>query len=343
MTILEKLLMGGATFCYAPADENGGAGGGGSDGGDDGGESGDQGADDNGSGTDNGGQDGAGESGDGDGGDDGAAGDGKKKDSDSLLNAIDDDEGQTFDFSKGEKPEGFPDEFWDAEGNTVNAQALFDGLKKQEKIAKDLRAKMGKGAHKAPEKPEDYKLELSEELQAVVPQDDPLLAKARERAHARGMSQEDFQGFISDIIGDMAEISAAAADENSPANEAARAEYIKDQIKQIGPNGPQVLRAVQSWANELKAEGTFNEQDVETMLEEGLVSAKMVQMFNRLRSRMGGSQVPMDTIDDGLPPDTEIADMIDKAYESKDPAKIKAAEQMLDKRRAAGRPEKLQF
>lgn len=348
MTFLENLLIGGAQFCYAPADDEGGAGGGGSDGadgGNDGGnESGSDGADGNDSGADEGGQDGGNESGDGADGEDGAADDGdKKKDSDSLLNALDDDEGQSFDFSTGEKPEGFPDEYWDAENNSVNAQALFEGLKKQEKIAKDLRAKMGKGDHKPPEKPENYKLELSEELQELVPEDDPLLKAARERAHSVGMSQEAFQTFVADIVGDMAKISEDMADENSPANEEARAEYIKEQIKQIGPNGPQVLRSVQSWANELKAEGVFNEQDVETMLEEGLTSARMVQMFNRLRSRMGGSDVPMDTIDDGLPPDTEIADTINAAYESKNPAKIRAAEQLLDKRRAAGRPEKLQF
>jgi len=261
----------------------------------------------------------------------------------SMLDALGDGEGTDFDFTGEDKPEGFPDEFWDADNNAVNPQALFNEVKKQEKIAKDLRAKMGKGEHKAPEKATDYKLELPEELQELVPADDPLIAKAQERAHELGMSQENFQSFISEMIGDMAEIAADAADPNSEAAEAARAEYVQDQIKQIGPNGAQVLRAVESWGKELVAEGTISEADAQTLKDEGLVSAKMVQLFNRLRSRMGGADIPLAPVDDGLPPDSEIADMLDKAYSSKDEAKIRKAEEMLDKRRAAGRPEKLAF
>lgn len=329
MTFLEQLLMGGAPMCYAPADDGGGAGGGSDDGAaDDAGDSGDNDA----GGGDDGGND-SGDSGD----------DGKKKTGDSMLDALDDGDGVSFDFSGDEKPEGFPDEYWDAENGGVNAQALFDGLKKQEKIAKDLREKMGKGQHKAPEKPDDYKLELSEELQALVPSDDPLMAKARQRAHEHGMSQEAFQGFISEIIADMAELATGESPESAEAAEAKRKEYIQNEIKAIGPNGPQVLRAVESWGKELLAEGTINEGDLETMVNEGLVSAKMVQLFNRLRSRMGGSEIPLNPIDDGLPPDSEIAETINAAYESKNEAKIKKAEELLDKRRAAGRPEKLQF
>lgn len=275
---------------------------------------------------------------------DNGTGDGdSNKSGNSMLDALGDTDGLTFDFTTGEQPEGFPDEYWDAESNSVNAQALFDGLQKQEKIAKDLRAKMGKGEHKPPEKAQDYKLELSEDLQAVVPTDDPLLEKARERAHAHGMSQEAFQGFVSEIIGDMAELAASNADENSPANEAAREQYIKEQIEAIGPNGPQVLRSVQAWGNELLAEGTLSEDDVQTLQQEGLTSAKMVQLFNRLRSRMGGSDIPINAVDDGLPPDAEIADMVDKAYSAGDQAQIAKVEQILDKRRKAGRPERLQF
>jgi len=345
MTFLEKFLMGGARMCYAPADENGGGGGGsgGSDGGDaDGSESGTDGAENQDNGADNGSQDGGDESGDG-GGDDGAADKGKKKDSESLLDALEDGEGTAFDFSTGEKPEGFPDEYWDAEAKGPNAQALFEAVQKQEKIAKDLRAKMGKGSHKPPEKPEQYSFKPSEKAAEHIKDGDPLVAAAQKIAHKHGLSQQQYEGFMAEISDSMVDIAAQMGDESSPANEEARKAYIQEQIKAIGPNGPQVLRAVQSWANELKADGVFNEDDVDTMVNEGLTSAKMVQMFNRLRSRMGGSSVPMDTIDDGLPPDSEIADMIDKAYESKDAVKIRKAEQMLDKRRAAGRPEKLQF
>lgn len=291
-------------------------------------------------GAENEAQDGANESGENtDAGDEG----GEKKDGNSLIDGLEDGEGQTFDFSGEEKPEGFPDEYWDEENKRPNAQALFESLQKQEKIAKDLRAKMGKGAHKPPEKPEQYQFEASEKAAEFIGEDDPVVAAAKEIAHKHGLSQEQYAGFMAEISDKMVDIAAELGDENSEHNQAQREAYIKDQIKAIGPNGPQVLRAVQSWANELKAEGTFNEDDVQTLMDEGLVSAKMVQMFNRLRSRMGGSDVPMDTIDDGLPPEDEIAEMVNNAYLSKDQAKIRKVEQLLDKRRAAGRPELLQF
>nr|DAU13502.1 MAG TPA: hypothetical protein [Caudoviricetes sp.] len=330
MTIFERLLMGGAQFLYAPADDNGGGEGGGSD---DGSESGEEGADDGADGGENGGS----ESGEGD------EGGKDKKDSDSLLNALKDGEGQTFDFTTGEKPEGFPDKYWDADKKGVNAQAIFDDLTTAEKRASDLRAKMGKGAHKPPEKPEGYAFKPSDKAAPFIKDGDPLVAASQKIAHKYGLSQEAYSGFMADMVEQMATMAGEMADENSPANEEARKTYIAEQIKAIGPNGPQVLRAVQSWGRELVADGTLSEADVETLEQEGLTSAKMVQLFNRLRSRMGGGEVPMQAIDDGLPPDSEIADLIDKAYASKDPKKIREAEAVLDKRRAAGRPERLQF
>ena len=266
-----------------------------------------------------------------------------EKSTKSMLDVLDETEGVSFDFSTGEMPEGFPEEFWDAENNKVNEQALFDGLKKQEKIAKDLRAKMGKGEHKAPESADQYTFEPSESVAEFIDEGDPLVAAAKEIAHKHGLSQEQYAGFMSEISDKMVEVANEMGEEGSPMNEEAKAEYIRDQIRQIGPNGPQVLRAVQSWGNELLAEGTFSEEDVQTMTEEGLVSAKMVQMFNRLRARMGGTDVPHDTFDDGLPPDTEIAEMLDKAYISGDNTKIRDVEKLLDKRRRAGRPERLAF
>lgn len=278
-----------------------------------------------------------------------AGGEGDKKTDDSgknaqsLLNNLEDGEGVTFDFTTGEKPEGFPDDYWNEEAKAPDAQKLYEGLKKQEQRANDLRAKMGKGEHKAPAKPEDYKLELPEEIASQLNEGDKTIAAAQKRAHEHGISQEAFQGFMAGMVGDLYEIAQAVQDPNSEEAQARNAEYVKEQIKEIGPNGPQILRAVEGWGDQMLAEGIINETDLDTLKNEGLVSAKMVTLFNRLRSRMGGADIPHNNVDDGLPPDSEIADMIDKAYASKDQAQIRKAEALLDKRRAAGRPERLQF
>jgi len=283
--------------------------------------------------TDTGGDD------NGDSGDDGGS-------SDSMLKALEDGDGVKFDFTGEEKPEGFPDEFWDAENKTVNAQALYEDRQKQEKIAKDLRSKMGKGDHKPPAKPEDYKLELPEEIASQMAEGDKTLAAAQKRAHELGISQDAFQGFMGGMIEDLVAIAGEAGEqtpEQIEAAEAASKQRVQDEIKAIGPNGPQVLRAVESWGKEMLAEGRISEASLKTMTDEGLVSANMVRFLNEIRGSMGGNSIPIDTGDDGLPPDAEIADMIDKAYASKDAAKIRKTDELLDKRRAAGRPDNLQF
>ena len=268
---------------------------------------------------------------------------GAGKTGDSLLDGLSDGEGSKFDFTSEEKPEGFPDDFWDNDNKKPNTQALYDGLQKQEKIAKDLRAKMGKGAHKPPEKAEQYTFETSEKAKEFIPPDDPVVAAAKEVAHKHGLSQEQYAGFMADISDKLVDLVGERGDTNSATNQESQEAYIKEQIKEIGPNGPQVLRALGSWTNELVADGTLTEHDAETLREEGLVSAAMVQAMNRLRSRMGGESIPTQAADDGLLPDAEIADKLAKAYESGDTAKIRKVEELLNQRRAAGRPEKLQF
>lgn len=336
----EKFLFGGSLMCYAP-DSGEGDGGGGSGGGDgDAGDSGDNG--DAGAGDDNGSVEGGDAGGDG------------KKDGDSLLGGLDDGDGLTFDFTKGEKPEGFPDEYWDAEKNGVNAQALWDSVQKQEKIAKDLRAKMGKGEHKPPEKADQYKFDPSEKAAEFIKDDDPLVAAAKEIAHKHGLSQDQYAGFMAEISDRMVDIANEmgdpenATEEQKAASEAERAAYIKKEIEAIGPNGPQVLRAVQSWGREMLADGTFSEADVQTLESQALVSADMVKLFNRIRSRMGGGEIPGTTFDDGLPPDQEIAEKMNNLYEAAKKSGNSAeydkyVNDMTEKRRRAGRGERLQF
>jgi hypothetical protein len=259
-----------------------------------------------------------------------------------MLDALEDGEGVTFDFSKGERPDGFPEDYWNTENNTPDVQKLYEGLKKQEKIATDLRRKMGKGDHKAPKDASEYKVELSEKTASLIPADDPLLKSARETAHKYGMSQEMFNGFISEITDKMVDISENSQKELSP--EEAKA-YAQEQIAKIGPNGAQVLRAVNSFGKELLDTGVFSASDYKTFQEQGLTSPEMVVMFNRLRARLssGTDGIPHDNFDDGLPSDSVIADMVDKAYTAKDEAQIRKVEELLDQRRKAGRPEKLQF
>lgn len=263
--------------------------------------------------------------------------------SDSLLDSLDDGEGVDMDFTSGEKPEGLADEFWDEETNTPNVKAMYDAMKKQEQRANDLRSKLGKGVQKAPEKADDYTIDFSETASQHIPEDDPIVNAGKEVAHKYGLSQEQYAGFMAEMADKLVDHAEEMAANPPELTDEQRSEIKKAEYAKIGDNAPAVVRAVESWARGLHADGEFSEGDLEAF-KTMAVSGEQIRVLNKLRARMGGSNdIPMDAVDDGLPSDREIADMLDKAYAAKDQTAINKVEALLDKRRQAGRPEKLQF
>lgn len=239
-----------------------------------------------------------------------------------------------------EKPDSLNEKFWDTDNNKLNPQAIYDELQKTDKIAKDLRSKMGKGEHKAPEKADGYKLELSEELQQVIPNDDPLLQSAKEVAHKYGMSQEMFAGFMQEMTGKLAE--ASQGETSAELTEQQQQEYIDAELGKLGENGVRIARANNAFLNQMKSEGVLSDAGLQG-LQNSMQTAEAIQGLNELRVRIGGDSVPFDTVDDGLPADSIIADRLAKAYEAADQNAVKEVEALLEQRIAAGRPERLQF
>jgi len=124
---------------------------------------------------------------------------------DSLLNEA----SKPLDFATG-KPEGFPDDFWDAEKNTPAVDKLYKEFQNRDKIAKDLRVKLSRGEFtgKAPEDINEYTVELSEELKPLIPDGDPLFAAARQAAKDAGLPKEAFGKFMQPIVAKLAELQA---------------------------------------------------------------------------------------------------------------------------------------
>lgn len=256
-----------------------------------------------------------------------------------LLNAAD---RLTLDLNGelAEKPDSLNEKFWDTDNNKLNPQAIYDELQLTEKRVHDLRSKMGKGEHKAPEKADGYKLELSEELQQVIPNDDPLLQSAKEVAHKHGMSQEMFAGFMQEMAGKIAEISQDAP--STELTEQQQQEYIDAELGKLGENGVRIARANNAFLNQMKSEGVLSDTGLQG-LQNSMQTAEAIQGLNELRVRIGGDSVPFDTIDDGLPADSIIADRLAKAYDAADQNAVREVEALLEQRIAAGRPERLQF
>lgn len=271
---------------------------------------------------------------------------------DSLLSDIDTAEENKMDFSQG-RPENFPEEFWDEESKAPRADAMFEALQKQEKIAKDLREKMGRGLHKPPESPDGYEFTIDEKYAELVPEDDPVLVKAREVAHKNGIPKELAEAFVNEMGNEIAAMREAQAKADAEAEfgiseeemAAQEAEYRKAELAKI-PNGLQMARAVKTWADGLKESGHFTQNQYEAF-QSMAQTAEQLQILNGFRAMISGkSEIPVDGLDDGLPSDAEIADMIVAASEAAktgDMTKQKKVDDLLTKRLAAGRPAKLQF
>lgn len=243
-----------------------------------------------------------------------------------------------IDFSKG-KPEGFPDDFWDAEKNTVKSDVLYEKYKEEAARAKGLRDKLAKGENKAPKTPEEYGFSVPEDIADRIKPDDPLLGEAAKLAHKYGMSKEAFNGFMGEMVKTIAE--------NSPANQELSPEQVKEirdaEMRKIGENGVQVARAVASWVQELESVGTLD-SEMSAAVKNAASNGHFVRALNAMRAHYGaGRDVPMTNIDDGLPADPIIGDKLVKAYNSGDQSKIAEVNRLLEARIKAGRPDKLQM
>jgi hypothetical protein len=262
--------------------------------------------------------------------------------SDSLLN--DAENVEVVDFSKG-MPKDFPKEAWDDEKKAPKAEVLYDKFKEAEARAKGLRDKLAKGEGKAPKDPKEYAFKPGEKGAKLFKDGDaskdPLIAAAAPIAHKYGISKEAYQGFLSemsDFIADkVGEAQEAGPAELSPEQ---KAEIRTAEYKKIGTNAPQIIKAVETWGKELKETGQFSEADI-AAFKSMAVTGEQVRVLNKLRALAGGgNHLPMDFSGDGLASDDEIANLQAAVKTQADQDKV---DELYEKRRQAGRPEKLQI
>ena len=235
----------------------------------------------------------------------------------------------------GTRPEGLADHLWDEENSKFNDEALYTELQKQEKIAGDLRKKVGQKGD-VPEKAEDYKLPVDESwgLSDEQIKEDPVVQKYIEAAHAAGMDQGTFGTMFKEIMGTLQEQSQNA--EPVQLTEEQQEEHRKAEYAKIGPNAPAVIKAVTEFGRQLEAQGVFGERDTATMKAHAY-DGDFVILMNKMREMIGGQSVVPMAVDEtgttGLPSMQEIHDMMGKASNDED---LRKAEGLIAKRAAAG-------
>lgn len=229
---------------------------------------------------------------------------------DSLLA----DQTPALDFSVG-KPEGFPDDFWDAEKKAPAVDKLFNSYQQEKRRAEGLRVKLSKGEYegKAPEDIKEYVLELDDSLKAIVPEGDPLMQAAKEAAKAAGLPKDAFSKFMTPVISKLAEFKAQA---ETPLSDDEIAEIRKAEISKLGPTGDRIVSAVGSFIAQMEANGTLS-KDEAAAARAMATTADAVRVLNKFRSMSG--------MPDQVPVDMPVGD-----HSSLEEIKVKMAKAMMD-------------
>lgn len=206
-------------------------------------------------------------------------------------NSLLSDTPEPLDFTNG-RPETFPEDFWDGEKNSPDINKLFLSYDQEKRRAEGLRVKLSKGEFegKAPKDVSEYALELSDELKAIAPDDDPLIASAKEAALAAGMPKEAFGKFMMPMIQKVAELAKQA---NEPPSEEEIKAAKAEELAKLGSNGKVVVQAVNGFIESLTASGKFSAKEAET-LKEMVKTADSVRVLNKFRMMVNGNSVPVD-------------------------------------------------
>lgn len=252
---------------------------------------------------------------------------------------------------EGERPGYLPENAWDEEKKAPKADVLLSEYERSQKRVTDLLAKLGKGEHKPPAKPEDYKLpEFKDEADKgaadLLKSDSAFVKNLAGVAHKAGLGQVQFETFM----GEAAKLLAAATGEkkgDEPLTAEEKEQIREDIYKEIGPNAPRLHAAVNGFVKMLKDQGKFSEGELAEIKAMG-ASAAGLTALNKLRTMTGGESIPIDAQHiDGLPSDQEIFTFMgQKAYnDPSDPGHLEAHKKVdgwLKGREAAGRPATLQ-
>lgn len=196
-----------------------------------------------------------------------------------------------LDFSNG-LPEGFPTEFWDEEKKAPNLDKLANSYMQEKKRADGLRVKLSKGEFegKAPEDIAEYTLDLTDDLKAIVPDDDRLIAKAREAAKEAGLPKEAFAKFMTPLI---QEVAALKAEMEAPPSEEQIQAAKQAELSKLGPNATVVVQAVNSFIDSMVSTGRFSQAEAQTARSMA-ITAEAVKVLNKFRTMANPSSVPVD-------------------------------------------------
>ena len=206
-----------------------------------------------------------------------------------------------------EKPEYFPDKFWD-EKDGPDIEALV-------KSYNELQKKFSQGGHKAPK---DYDTNFLQDQQ-IDAKEDPLVKEYTDWAKKYGITQEAYEDLAKTFI-----------DNNMAIAERTQAD-LTEQKKMLGNKADERINSIMKFGDALKEKGVLSDQELEEF-DNMAGSALGVKVIEKIRSYYGEQPIPSvaPTEELGMSKDEIKAMVADPKY-GKDPAYTLKVEKLFEK------------
>jgi len=207
-----------------------------------------------------------------------------------------------------ERPEFWPENFWDKDKNEPDLEGIA-------KSWKDLRAKISKGAHKAPPEGKYDLSSFGENADNL-----PMVPVFKDWAAKNGVSQAAFDDLAGTLTAMLNEAQA-----NTPSIDPVA------ERKALGPNADAQINGMVSWARGLVNKGVWSNEDFEEFKIMG-GTARGLKALQKIRSAYEGN-IPVESSPmEGMPTDLELQQMVGDPKYTSDPAYRAKVERLFNQR-----------
>lgn len=230
-------------------------------------------------------------------------------------------DGDDADKKPADRPDFIAEKFWDPEKGEPRLEAMA-------KAYTDLEKKLHDKAGKPPKTPDDYKLEITEDMKSLFvgddPAKDPVVQAINAKLHEKGVSQEVYEAVMSSALTALKEYQ----DESGPVQV-----DQKDEMEKLGKDARAIVGNQQKFLETLYKQGHVNQGQMEEILIL-TETADGIKALQALRNYYGDTQkIPTNLAPGGgiksadelrtmqsdprYGSDSEYTEQVDREYEKK--------------------------
>ena len=230
---------------------------------------------------------------------------------------------------KPARPEGVPEQFWDADKGEVRTDAVI-------KSWRDLRAKVSQGVERPPEKPDAYAPPKIEGLPEsfIGGQEDSLWPQIQQAAHKAGVSQKQLDALAGPFLSAVAAQMKDQAPADPEAEAAAQQAAAEAELAKLGANARQFVKDVGGWLKGMESRGVFTAEEVQAL--RTVSTAAGMRALGKLRELTGEQPIPTDAIQADAATVGDLQRQMVEAYSKGDQAAIDRTRRALEEMERKG-------